>query len=214
MGNIKEALQRLQKVYKVSNNRKLSEAIGVNYNTLSTWIKRESIPYDFFNKLVQEESISFDWLLFGKEERHTLQANTTDSYSIPILSITASAGTTGNHLSSIDIFDTSKRLQVDKVLFKTPPTGTIKALQVDGYSMTPMLYPDSWVLFDETDVYIGDGLYIINWRDILMVKLLQVDLSTGHLRIISTNQAYDSWDIKPENQEVFLILGKVLRCII
>lgn len=68
MENIKEILNRLCLFYGVSNNRKLSEKININYNTVSTWIKRDSIPYEKLHKIVQKESISYDWLLTGKGE--------------------------------------------------------------------------------------------------------------------------------------------------
>ena len=70
MENIKEILTRLCLYYDVSNNRKLADKIGINYNTISTWIKRKSIPYDKLHNIVQKESISFDWLLTGKGSMH------------------------------------------------------------------------------------------------------------------------------------------------
>lgn len=68
MESIKDVLKRMCLFYGVSNNRQLSEKININYNTISTWIKRDSIPYELLHKLVQSESISFDWLLTGKGE--------------------------------------------------------------------------------------------------------------------------------------------------
>lgn len=43
--------------------------------------------------------------------------------------------------------------------------GNIKAIRVDGYSMVPMLLPDSWVIFEERSEFKGDGLYIINYAN-------------------------------------------------
>jgi len=80
--------------------------------------------------------------------------------------------------------------------------------------MTPMLYPDSWILFDEQAKYNGDGLYVINYQNILMVKLLQIDFANNKLKIISVNKDYQSWEVDQDNQEYFSIVGKVIRCII
>lgn len=66
MENIKNILDRLRTVYKAPNNRQLAEKLGINYNTLSTWVKRESIPYEILHSYVHNENISFDWLLSGK----------------------------------------------------------------------------------------------------------------------------------------------------
>ena len=117
-------------------------------------------------------------------------------------------------MEAIDVFDSGQRIYIDKALFKTPPKGKVRAMQVDGYSMVPMLFPDSWVLVDETKEFVGDGLYVINWNNVLMVKLLEVNLETGNLWVKSVNHEYDSWEIKEEDQRPFEIYGKVLRCII
>ena len=77
MESIKDILNRLCEYYKVPNNRQLSDKIEVNYNTINTWIKRESIPYEKLHKIAQKESISLDWLLFGekKSEKETSIGN-------------------------------------------------------------------------------------------------------------------------------------------
>jgi len=59
-------LERLCVIYNVNNNKQLSEKIGINYNTVSTWIKRDTIPYDVLYSLISPKNISFDWLLSGK----------------------------------------------------------------------------------------------------------------------------------------------------
>jgi len=215
MDNAKLILERIKETFNIKSNKDLSDKLGVSYNTLNTWIKRNSVPIDIIDKVVQNRQISFDWLLSGKNKQNIELIN-KNYYSIPIISLKASAGSAGNQLDSIDLFDeTGEKLEVSKVLFKTPPKGTIRAMQVDGYSMIPMLYPDSWILFDESTEYKGDGLYVINWSNILMVKLLQVDLKYGKLKIISKNPDYESWELDlNEDQRTFTIIGKVIRCII
>jgi len=76
MESIKDILSRLCEYYEVPNNRQLSDKIGVNYNTISTWIKRESIPYEKLHSIAHNESISFDWLLFGKKSSEKNHSNT------------------------------------------------------------------------------------------------------------------------------------------
>ena len=86
-------------------------------------------------------------------------------------------------------------------------------MQVDGYSMIPMIFPDSWVVFDDTTHFRGDWMYVINWRNVLMVKLLQVN-HDGMIRIVSVNKEYESYTVSPDDQSVLRIFGKVLRTII
>ncbi|EAK4519176.1 LexA family transcriptional regulator, partial [Campylobacter coli] len=94
-------------------------------------------------------------------------------YSIPKLNISASAGG-GNELIGLEEYETGEMLELSKAFFKTTPKN-VKAIKVDGYSMIPMLLPDSWVIFEEIHEYQGDGLYILNFDNQLMVKLLQLD---------------------------------------
>lgn len=128
------------------------------------------------------------------------------------VALKASAGG-GNHLESIDKFEVVETMTISRSLLKTQPNGTLRLIGVDGYSMVPMLYPDSLVLFDEHPEWRGDGLYILNWRNELMVKILQID-PHGKLHIKSANKDYESWIVDPDDQSVFSIVGKVLRIII
>jgi len=155
------------------------------------------------------------WLLTGKGEMTpNSSVNIIDPslMSIQRIALKASAGS-GNHLESIDRFEVVETMTVSRTLLKTAPNGTVRLISVDGYSMVPMLYPDTMVLFDEHPEWKGDGLYILNWRNELMVKLLQID-PKGALHIKSVNKDYESWTVDPDDQSVFQIVGKVLRIII
>ncbi|EAI5149311.1 helix-turn-helix transcriptional regulator [Campylobacter jejuni] len=134
-------------------------------------------------------------------------------YSIPKLNVSAS--TSGdNELIGLEGYETGEMLELSKAFFKTTPKN-MKAIKVDGYSMVPMLLPDSWVVFEETHKYQGDGLYILNFDNQLMVKLLQLDPISKVLDIISVNKDYKSYSLDLKDSQVELIIqGKVLRFII
>jgi len=66
----KDILNRLRQVYKVDNNKELASKMGMNYNTLNVWINRDSIPYNKLHEIIQNESISFDWLISGKGNQY------------------------------------------------------------------------------------------------------------------------------------------------
>ncbi|EPF0287630.1 LexA family transcriptional regulator [Campylobacter jejuni] len=134
-------------------------------------------------------------------------------YSIPKLNISASAGG-GNELIGLEKYETGEMLELSKAFFKTTPKN-VKAIKVDGYSMIPMLLPDSWVIFEEIHEYQGDGLYILNFDNQLMVKLLQLDPISKVLDIISVNKDYKSYSLDLKDSQVEIIIqGKVLRSII
>ncbi|TKX33837.1 XRE family transcriptional regulator [Campylobacter taeniopygiae] len=135
-------------------------------------------------------------------------------YYIPKLNISASAGG-GNELEGLECYESGELMAIDKAFFKTIPSASIKAIRVDGYSMTPMLFPDSWVIFEESADFKGDGLYVLNYNGQLMVKLLQLNPFENILEIISVNKEYKSYSIKlDESQTPLFIKGKVLRSVI
>ncbi|MBC5858058.1 LexA family transcriptional regulator [Campylobacter jejuni] len=135
-------------------------------------------------------------------------------YYIPKLNINASAGG-GNELEGLECYESGELMAIDKAFFKTIPSSSIKAIRVDGYSMTPMLFPDSWVIFEESADFKGDGLYVLNYNGQLMVKLLQLNPFENILEIISVNKEYKSYSIKlDESQTPLFIKGKVLRSVI
>ena len=149
-------------------------------------------------------------------------SNFTTSQSTPPLHVNTISATklsphvsagNGSNIESIDSVEKMGEFVLDVCTFKIPPTKKLYAMQVDGYSMTPMIFPDSWVVFDDTTQFKGDGLYVINWRNVLMVKLFQVN-SEGMIRIVSANKEYESYTVSPDDQSVFRIFGKVLRTII
>ena len=135
-------------------------------------------------------------------------------YIIPKLTLHAQAGG-GNEILDLECYESGEMLTIDKAFFKVIPSYKLKAIKVEGYSMIPMLLPDSWVVFEERREYKGDGLYIINYAGQLMVKLLQLDPVRKILDIVSVNKEYKSYSIPlSESQVEFIIIGKVLRCII
>lgn len=118
-------------------------------------------------------------------------------------------------INGIEIYDTTKLVTFSQMLFKTrlKNTNNLRCMQVEGYSMVPMLYPDSWVIADVTARFEGDGLYIINFCGNFMVKLLQKS-PDGVLHIISINKDYQSYEIDEDSNVEVYIVGKVLRCVI
>ena len=118
-------------------------------------------------------------------------------------------------INGVEVYDTDILVPFSQMLFKVRPkkADRSRCMQVDGYSMVPMLFPDSWVIADVTAKFEGDGLYIINYCDNFMVKLLQKS-PDGTLHIKSVNKDYESYDIGPDDDAQVYIVGKVLRCVI
>ncbi|WP_298061804.1 helix-turn-helix domain-containing protein [uncultured Campylobacter sp.] len=143
-----------------------------------------------------------------------LKETETDQIFIRKLSSSVGAGESVD-INGIEIYDTDVLVPFSRMLFKVCPKNTsrIRCMPVEGYSMVPMLYPDSWVIVDVTAKFEGDGLYIVNYCDHFMVKLLQKS-PDGVLHIKSVNKEYDSYEIGPDSDLQVYIVGKVLRCVI
>lgn len=213
-------LDNIKKLLGAATDVEMCEKMGWKYSTLDTWKNRDSIPKKRIYEAAERIGVSpfvIENGLLSVEEPNLLykneKAESGSSIAVPVLSIKASAGG-GNNVESVDVFESGEVLSVDRGLFKVPPSKHLHAIQVDGYSMIPMLFPDSWVIFEDAHEWSGDGLYIINWRNVLMVKLLQADIENGKLWVKSVNPEYDSWHVDMENQENFRIFGKVVRCVI
>ncbi|PAF51306.1 LexA family transcriptional regulator [Helicobacter sp. 13S00477-4] len=139
-----------------------------------------------------------------------------DNDKIYISSLSSKVGAGESvEIEGIEIYDTDILIPFSKLLFKTTPKiENLRCLQVDGYSMIPMLYPDSWVIAEISPEFKGDGLYIINFNGSFMVKLVQIS-PNKELEIISANKDYKSYTINQEDANLEIqIVGKVLRCII
>lgn len=180
--------------------------------SLRTYQRMEKDPKSLSVNDLQRIASIFDVSSSSPNNTEIMHIEDPSLLKIHRVALKASAGS-GNHLESIDKFEVVETMTISKSLLKTQPNGTLRLIGVDGYSMVPMLYPDSLVLFDEHPEWRGDGLYILNWRNELMVKLLQID-PHGKLHIKSVNKDYESWVIDPDDQSVFHIVGKVLRIII
>lgn len=165
-------------------------------NNMSLSVKKVSPSLSNLKKTDEADQVSHDQILIRK------------------LSSAVGAGESVD-INGVEVYDTDILVPFSQMLFKVRPkkADRIRCMQVDGYSMVPMLFPDSWVIADVTAKFEGDGLYIINYCDNFMVKLLQKS-PDGTLHIKSVNKDYESYDIGPDDDVQVYIVGKVLRCVI
>ena len=165
-------------------------------NNMSLSAKKVSPSLSNLKKTEEADQVSYDQILIRK------------------LSSAVGAGESVD-INGVEVYDTDILVPFSQMLFKVRPkkADRIRCMQVDGYSMVPMLFPDSWVIADVTAKFEGDGLYIINYCDNFMVKLLQKS-PDGTLHIKSVNKDYESYDIGPDDDAQVYIVGKVLRCVI
>ena len=191
-----ENLKKISSAFNVSPSDFLDEFLSVN---VSDNRKKMSVN-------VSDKSINL--------KNSQLEQIKNDQIYIRQLSSSVGAGESVD-IDGIEIYDTDILVPFSQMLFKVRPKNTdrVRCMKVDGYSMVPMLFPDSWVIADVTASFAGDGLYIINYCGNFMVKLLQKS-PNGVLHIKSVNKDYESYDIGPDDDVQVYIVGKVLRCVI
>ncbi len=68
MNKIYGILDRLYQFLGFSKDLEFCEKYNIKPNTLSTWKKRNKIPYELLEEISQNENLSLDWLLTGKGE--------------------------------------------------------------------------------------------------------------------------------------------------
>ena len=200
MNRVEEILLRLYDFMGFKQDLEFCEKFDIKANTLSTWKKRGTIPYDLLEKISQNENISLDWLVFGNKE---IKVN-DNNYNIDLLNVRAGAGE-GIYNYVIETVDT---ISLDKSFFRTPiNTNKIKGIQVDGDSMEPTLRDGDYVLIDENINFGTNGIYAIQYGGQILIKRLQFKMD-GTILIISDNDKYDKEVFNPkENQLPFQVLG-------
>ncbi len=216
MNTISERIKEIRGVFSLSQ-KDFAEKMGLKWHQIKDIETEKTKPsVDLIVKISDIFSIDSWWLLTGKgsmkpEAVETAVALQGDVLSMPLVSHTVQAGR-GGDIGGVR-YEVVETMAISRSLFKTPPASTVRIIKVDGYSMVPMLYPDSYCIFDEASLFTTDGLYIINYGNELMVKLLQQDPS-GAVHIKSVNPDYQNWIVYPTDQTHFAIIGKVLRIII
>ena len=200
MNRVEEILLRLYDFMGFKKDLEFCEKFDIKANTLSTWKKRGTIPYDLLEKISQNENISLDWLVFGNKE---IKVN-DNNYNIDLLNVRAGAGE-GIYNYVVETVDT---ISLDKSFFRTPiNTNKVKGIQVDGDSMEPTLKDGDYVLIDENINFGTNGIYAIQYGGQILIKRLQFKMD-GTILIISDNDKYDKEVFNPnENQLPFQVLG-------
>ena len=186
-----------------SNLQKIANALNVKVENLSLSMSPSPVSKLSPSSLLVQNNAKISDLSF------------TDENAVFITALNSKVGAGESiDINGARVCDTPTKMPFSLTLFKTPPrVKNLRCMQVSGYSMIPTLYPDSWVIFELGCEFLGDGLYVINFGDSLMVKLVQRS-PNGALDIISTNKEYKSYRIDAGDETSIKIIGKVLRCII
>lgn len=206
----------------------LAKYLGVFAANISEWKSKGKVPKKHMQKLEKEfgiiekegSTIRFirdpDQISTHLAKRVTVDAvvlkdteipsTTSNIIKIPIIEAKASAGSGIEHFE----VETKGELLIDQMLFKVLPTlKNVRAIAVSGDSMTPALQDGDYVVIEESVRFSGDGIYVLQYDGVLLVKRLQADLDG--IEILSDNQKYKARTYNPnDDQRSFHIIGKVI----
>lgn len=201
----KKMFDEMKRYFGVDSLEEVALKLGYRRSTAATWRSRG---------LSNTALLKFNAIKSNDGVKEASPAYNDDRvYRIPVLNAKAAAEGEKSP-EGIDAFESDATLSVDKLLMKTLPPKNLRALRPEDLAMAPLLVPDSWVIFEVGRDYDGDGLYVVKWRNVLMVKKVQLNVETGRLDIISANPAYESYSVAPEDRSVFRIVGNVVRTIV
>lgn len=128
--------------------------------------------------------------------------------AIPVYDVRASAGH-GNLIVEENVtyhlsFRTDWLRQVSRA-----PIEKLCVISVDGDSMQPTLSPEDTVLVDLTQVALRkDGIYVLRYDGVVLVKRIQYDPQRRLVRILSDNSLYPPIEItEPDG---LAVIGRVI----
>lgn len=81
-----EVIDRLKQTVGVNSDIELSEALGVNKSTVSTWRSRKRIPYPEVVRVALETRQNIDWILTGRERNEIIPGVFDGPFDVKILS--------------------------------------------------------------------------------------------------------------------------------
>lgn len=192
-------------------DKDVANALGISKESLSTYKKKNSIPYEPIVTFCAKRSISINWVLFNQHPK-SLEEH-TDKYARikHFTNINASAGGGGfNYDEHFGYLCIDKEILDTLYRSRHANNSNIFALNVIGDSMEPTLNDREIILCDkgDTDIFKG-GVYIISTNAGLFVKRLALK-ANGDLELISDNKNYNSEIIPSSMVGSVKIMGKVL----
>ena len=204
----------------------LSTKVGVSRVAITQWENNPSIKIagENLTRLCAALGVSAEWLLYGREkgvvpDARIIEADESESfvsllahrkagpaknkadYSIPILSVEASAGH-GAVVASDDpvgFMEMPRRMLNDLGI---EPTRSLRIVSVRGDSMNGTLDHGDFAIIDTAvERMEDDGVYVFTLDGQTMIKRLQ-RLPGNKIKVISDNPAYDSYTLDVSHNAV------------
>lgn len=197
-----------------------AEFLGVSSTTADIERGRTKLSGKVVTELLGQFKINPIWL-FGESDQKYLETSrvsvipkvvtvdSADQDNMVLVNAKAAAGYPQN------IADTSWYQQLPAFDMPIPEfrNATYRGFQVEGDSMIPILRPNDWVLaraIEHIDHVNPNKMYVVVLQDSVMVKKIEKRPNSNNVTLVSLNQNYPSYDIKPfQVQEIWEVSSKL-----
>ncbi|AKA36433.1 XRE family transcriptional regulator [Flagellimonas lutaonensis] len=197
-----------------------AELLGVSNTTADIERGRTKLSGKVVTELLRQFKINPLWLFGESDEKYletskvsvipkVVTVDTSDQDNMVLVNAKAAAGYPQN------ITDTSWYRQLPAFDMPIPEfrNATYRGFQVEGDSMLPNLRPGDWVLaraIEHIDHVNANKMYVVVLQDSVMVKKIERRPNSNNITLVSLNEAYPPYDIKPfQIQEIWEVSSKL-----
>ncbi|MEL7269448.1 MAG: LexA family transcriptional regulator [Bacteroidota bacterium] len=197
-----------------------AKLLGISNTTADIERGRTKLSGKVVAELLRQFKINPLWL-FGETDEKYLETSKTsvipkvitvdnsDNENMVLVNAKAAAGYPQN------IQDTSWYRQLPAFDLPIPEfrNATYRGFQVEGDSMLPNLRPGEWVLaraIEHIDHVSANKMYVVVLQDSVMVKKVERRPNSNNITLISLNETYPPYEIKPfQIQEIWEVSSKL-----
>lgn len=197
-----------------------AEKLGVSNTTADIERGRTKLSGKVVMELLGQFKINPLWLFGESEQKHletskvsvipkVVTVDNAEQDNMVLVNAKAAAGYPQN------IADTSWYQQLPAFDMPIPEfrNATYRGFQVEGDSMLPSLKPDDWVLaraIEHIDHVSPNKMYVVVLQDSVMVKKIEKPPNSNNITLVSLNQTYPPYAIKPfQIQEIWEVSSKL-----
>ena len=197
-----------------------AKLLGISNTTADIERGRTKLSGKVVAELLRQFKVNPLWLFGENESKHLETSHTNvipkvvtvdsaDQDNMVLVNAKAAAGYPQN------IQDTSWYQQLPAFDMPIPEfrNATYRGFQVEGDSMLPNLHPGEWVLaraIEHIDHISANKMYVIVLQDSVMVKKIEKRPNSNNITLVSLNETYPPYDIKPfQIQEIWEVSSKL-----
>lgn len=197
-----------------------AKLLGISNTTADIERGRTKLSGKVVAELLRQFKINPLWLFGESDQKHletsktsvipkVVTVDSSDQDNMVLVNAKAAAGYPQN------IQDTSWYQQLPAFDLPIPEfrNATYRGFQVEGDSMLPNLKPGEWILaraIEHIDHVSSNKMYVVVLQDSVMVKKIEKRPNSNNITLISLNETYPPYEIKPfQIQEIWEVSSKL-----